>query len=131
MIRETKAQPARKSKPSTSQTLLQSTLQPTGKAGQFEVVTPKAQQVEPEPLTTLELAYLQRHHQSRKVNTDRAQAVKTYRANLATPKEIVTYLKGKPGCCARMIATDLAALSEAERKTRNLNAMRSCESVNQ
>ena len=77
-----------KPKPSPSEILLQSTLQPTGKAGQFEVVTPKAQQVEAEALTTLEHILLQQHHQSIKVNTDRAQAVKTYRANGATLTEI-------------------------------------------
>ena len=107
-----------KPKPSPSQTLLQSTLQPTGKAGEFDVVIVKAQQVEPKSLTTLELAYLQRHHKSRNVNTDRAQVVKTYREQGATLVEITAYLKGRPGCGRRMIATDFAALSEADRKTR-------------
>ena len=107
-----------KPKPSPSATLLQSTLQPTGEPGQFDMVIAKAPQVEPEALTTLEHILLQQHHQSIKVNTDRVQAVKTYRANGATLDEIAAYLKGKPGCGRSMIAKDLAALSEAERKTR-------------
>jgi len=108
-----------KPKPSPSQTLLKSTLQPTGEPGQFDVVIVKAQTVEAEPLTTLERTYAMRHHKSLYgVNWERVQAVKTYRANGATLDEIAAYLKGKPGCSRRMIATDLAALSEAERKTR-------------
>jgi hypothetical protein len=89
----------------------------------FEWHPKKAQQVPPEPLTTLELVLLEKHHGSTNVNTDRAQAVKTYRANGCTLTEIAAYLRGKPGCGKRMIATDLAALSEAERKTRFENAM--------
>ena len=99
--------------------------------GKFEWHPVKEQQVEPEPLTTLELAYLQRHHKSQKVNTDRAQAVKTYREQGATLAEIAAYLRGKPGCGRRMIATDLAALSEAKRKTRLPNAMHQDLSANQ
>ena len=107
-----------KPKPSPSQTLLQSTLQPTGKAGEFDTMIQKAQAAEPEALTTLEVIYAKRHHESLYgVNWERVQAVKTYRANGATLNEIAAYLKGKPGCSRSMIAKDLAALSEAERKT--------------
>lgn len=89
----------------------------------FEWHPVKPQQVPLEPLTTLELSLLEQHHKSRNPNTTRAQAVKTYRANGCTLTEIAAYLRGKPGCGKRMIATDLAALSEAERKTRIANAM--------
>ena len=106
-----------KPKLSLSQALLQSTLQPTGEPGQFDVVIVKPQQVEPEGLTTLERTYVTRHHQSLYgVNWERVQAVKTYRANGATLDEIAAYLRGKPGCGRSMIAKDLAALSEVERK---------------
>ena len=105
---------------SPSEILLQSKLQPSENPGQFEVVIQKKAQVELKGLTMLEIAYLQRHHRSRKVNTERAMRVKAYRANGCTLKEIAAFLKGEKGRGRRMIATDLAALSEAERKTRKM-----------
>lgn len=119
MIRETKAQPARKPKaPSPSEILLQSTLQPTGKAGEFDVVIVKAQQTTAEPNTTLEAAYLQRAHTPKvvrqpKVNTERVDVVRRMLSSGYTCAEIAAMHRGKHGYGLTQIKKDKAALLKA------------------
>jgi len=102
----------RKPKPSPSQTLLQSTLQPTGEPGQFDVVIVKEQQKPPEPITTLELAYLQRKHGTTRLNLDRIRKVKACMAagwNLPETVSLLPYGRTQ-------IKKDWSALSKAAKK---------------
>ncbi len=105
-------------KPSPSEILLQSKLQPSANPGQFEVVIQKKPQVKAGPATTLEAAYLQRAHtpkpiRSPKVNAERVEIVKTMLLNGCTTAEIAALNRGKRGYCLTQIKKDKAALLKA------------------